>query len=262
MNQKGSSSKVSKEVPFSDGNVTGAVRVEDTVKRSTGPWTPAVHGLLRHLEATGFQGAPRLLGVDERGREVLSYIEGETSPDPRVSFASDEALAEVARLLRSYHDATTGFVPPPDARWRFEVGAPTEGDVICHNDVAPYNTIVREGRPVAFIDWDFAAPAPRVWDIAHALWRFVPFYDDETFGTPSDQARRMRVFCDAYGLLERQGLMDVIARRMWALHESIRCWAEAGDPVFVSMWREGHASGIPGNVAYLQRHRAEFERER
>jgi aminoglycoside phosphotransferase (APT) family kinase protein len=44
--------------------------------------------------------------------------------------------------------------------------------------VGPHNTVYRGGRPVAFIDWDFAAPAPREWDIAYALWRFVPLYDD------------------------------------------------------------------------------------
>lgn len=148
------------ETPFDDDNVTGAVRVGDTVRRRTGPWTPAVHSLLLHLERSGFPGSPRVLGTDERGREVLTYLEGGTSPDPRVSFATDDALSEVARLLRCYHDATVGFTPPEGALWRFAVGAPREGEVICHNDVAPYNTIVRNGKPVAFVDWDFAAPGP------------------------------------------------------------------------------------------------------
>jgi aminoglycoside phosphotransferase (APT) family kinase protein len=162
-----------------------------------------------------------------------------------VNFRTDAALAEVARLLRRYHDAIAGFTPPADAAWRFQVGAPTDGDVICHNDVAPWNTIVADGRPAALIDWDVAAPAPRRWDIAYAVWRFAPLYDDAAFGTPTEQGRRMRVFCDAYGLEDRSRLL----------------WAAAGEPAFVAMWRDGHATGVLADIAYLRRHRTTFAGE-
>jgi hypothetical protein len=52
--------------------LTEVERVGDTIRRGTGPWTPAVHALLRHLEAVGFDAAPRVLGFDEQGREVLA----------------------------------------------------------------------------------------------------------------------------------------------------------------------------------------------
>jgi hypothetical protein len=246
------------EFPFADGNVTGAVQVGATVRRATGPWTPAIHALLQYLERAGFPEAPRVLGIDERGREILTYIAGETYPDPLVNFRTDAALAEVARLLRRYHDAIAGFTPPADAAWRFQVGAPTDGDVICHNDVAPWNTIVADGRPAALIDWDVAAPAPRRWDIAYAVWRFAPLYDDAAFGTPTEQGRRMRVFCDAYGLEDRSRLLDIIERRQRALHDSIAQWAAAGEPAFIAMWRDGHATGVLADIAYLRRHRTTF----
>jgi hypothetical protein len=54
----------------------GVVRVGDTVRRPAGPWTPAVHALLDHLHQVGFEGAPRALGVDERGREILTFVPG------------------------------------------------------------------------------------------------------------------------------------------------------------------------------------------
>jgi phosphotransferase family enzyme len=249
------------EIPFADGNVTGAVRVGATVRRRPGPWTPAVHRLLRHLERVGFEGAPRVLGFDAHGREALTYIPGETSPDPRVSFATDAALAQVAQLLRRLHDATVAFAPPPDAPWRFQVGAPTTGEVVCHNDIAPWNTIVAEGRAVAFVDWDFAAPAPREWDIAHAVWRFVPLCDDPGFGAPAEQARRLRLFCDAYGLTGRGGLLATIARRQRALYDSIAAWAAAGEPAFVASWRRGDAAATLKDSDYLDRYRREFSRE-
>ena len=68
------------ETTFADGNVSAVVRVGNTVRRAPGPWTPAVHALLRHLERAGFLGAPRARGFDERGREVLTFVEGETIP--------------------------------------------------------------------------------------------------------------------------------------------------------------------------------------
>jgi hypothetical protein len=251
---------VEEEMAFADGNVTGAVRVGGTVRRNTGPWTPAIHALLRHLERVGFPGAPHVLGIDGRGREMLTYVEGETDPDPRVSFHSDEALAEAARLLRLYHDATVGFAAPAGAAWRLQVGAPAAGEVICHNDVAPYNTVVAGGRPVAFIDWDFAAPGPREWDIAHALWRFTPLYDGEEFGSPSQQAQRMAAFCDAYGLGDRRNLVATIERRQRVLYESLRTWAAAGDPAFAAMWHEGHGEGVLRDISHIRRHRVEFGR--
>src|SRR5713226_6160740 len=62
-------------------STAGVVRVGDTIHRPTGPWTPTIHAYLRHLRAAGFTSAPDVLGIDERGREVLSYIDGETWGD-------------------------------------------------------------------------------------------------------------------------------------------------------------------------------------
>jgi hypothetical protein len=114
-------------------------------------------------------------------------------------------------------------------------------------------------RPVALIDWDFAAPAPRAWDVAYALWRFVPLYGSVAFGGPAEQARRIRLFCDAYGLAERQGLLEVVERRQQALHDTLVAWGQAGAPAFAAMLRDGHADGIRDDIAYLRRNRALLE---
>ena len=52
-------------------------RVEGTIRRTRGPWSDSTAALLRHLEARGFTAAPRFLGVDELGRDVLSVVPGE-----------------------------------------------------------------------------------------------------------------------------------------------------------------------------------------
>ncbi len=243
------------EIRFADGNVSATVRVGDTVRRRAGPWTPAVHALLLHLEAVGFQGAPRVLGFDPKGRESLTFIPGETAPASLDGHESDETLVGAGRLLRRYHDAARGFQSPSEARWRFTVGAPTTGEVICHNDVAPWNVTFVDGLPSGLIDWDFAAPAPPVWDVAYALWRFVPLYPDERFGAPRERARRITLFCDAYGLDERDDLLDVVARRQRVLYDTVKTWGQAGVPGFVEMWRDGHGDMIERDMGYMERHR-------
>jgi hypothetical protein len=66
------------EIRLDGGNAGGAVRAGDTVRRAAGPWTPSVHALLAHLAGRGFAGSPRPLGVDEQGREVLTFLAGES----------------------------------------------------------------------------------------------------------------------------------------------------------------------------------------
>jgi hypothetical protein len=245
---------MTEEVRFEDGNVSDVVRVGDTVRRERREWTPVVHALLRHLGVVGFAGAPRVLGFDERGREVLTYVEGQTIPASLRGYRSDALLDAVARLLRRYRAATVGFRLPAELEWRFQVGAPASGEIICHNDVAPWNTVLVGERPIAFIDWDFAAPAPRAWDIAYALWRFVPLYSDEErddgFGSPAERARRMALFCDACGLTDRSDVIATIERRQGAIHDTLATWATAGVPGFAD--RVAEAISISGDLADVE----------
>ena len=133
------------EEELGGGGLTPVVRVGETVRRTTGPWTPAVHALLQHLAAAGFDGAPRVEGFDDQGREVLGYVAGEV----RDSYDDDELIA-VAELIRRLHDATTTFQPPDNAAWQRLVGTPQAAEVICHNDLSPSNLVWSDGRPRAF----------------------------------------------------------------------------------------------------------------
>ncbi len=244
------------------GNVAPVYRLGETVRRTVGVWTPAVHALLRHLERAGFAGSPRVLGLDDAGREILSYIEGMVpfAPDVPGEIWTDGALAAAAQLVRRYHDVVSSFTQPRVARWRFCPGAPTAGEIVCHNDLAPWNTVYRDGLPAVFIDWDFAAPAPRLWDVAYAVWRFVPLYYDGAPGTEGDTdvdecARRLRLFCDEYGLTERDTLLDVVQRRQQVMYETVRLWGEAGVAGFAELWQTGHADAPLRDKAFVEANR-------
>ena len=139
------------------GFVTAVVRVGDSVRRPPSPNAAFVHDLLDHLERQGWEGAPRFLGIDAEGREVLSFLDGHVAwaPDQPAEVGSDDSLAGVARLVRQLHDLTAG------------TSLAGAAEVVCHNDLSPRNTVYRDQgrglRPVAFIDWDIAAPATAAW---------------------------------------------------------------------------------------------------
>lgn len=244
------------------GGVNQVVRSGATVRRPAGPWTPAVHALLGHLDARGFGGAPRGHGFDEQGREVLDFVAGEVPGHPPPAYLrSGETLVAVARLLRDYHDATVGFPLDPDAVWYFPPRDPAE--VICHGDVAPYNCVFRDGRPVAFIDFDTAHPGPRVWDVAYAAYRFVPLGDPrhEGAGEVAEQARRLRLFADAYelGEADRRALPGMMAARLEHLVRHMHERAAAGDQAFAGHIARGDDVLYGVDREHLLRHRALFE---
>ncbi|MGH3830163.1 MAG: phosphotransferase enzyme family protein [Pseudonocardiaceae bacterium] len=256
------------EQQLTGGFITSSVtRRGDTVRRTPGPWSPAVHTWLAHLAAYGETLAPHPLGLDEAHRvEVLSYLDG-TVPSGGASppyLWREETLSTVARLIRRFHDASVDFTPPAEARWQPTGAYPDGGEVMCHNDLAPWNTVFIDEHPVGFIDWDLAAPGPRLWDVAFALWHFVPLYGDPS-SDPFDvtvfepRARRTRLFCDAYGLADRGRVVDMVIERQLATRAAIERGANAGEPAYQRLWELGAGDGIRRQIHYAQAHHHELE---
>jgi Ser/Thr protein kinase RdoA (MazF antagonist) len=243
------------------GNLNQAVRVGDTVRRRAGPWKPAVHALLRYLEAAGFE-APRVLGMDDRGREVLGYIPGEAyagaeNPVPdRV--LDEEHLVEAAQLLRRYHDVVADFAPPPDAHWRLT--APTTHELICHNDWSPWNALFRERQLAMMLDWDLAGPGSRLWDVGSAAACWVTLISAAKLFSVAERAQRLRVFCEAYGLEDRSQLLATIRLRTDYVARFIETRARSGEPGFVTLASWNTPALMDNDIAYLEQHRATFER--
>jgi hypothetical protein len=250
-----------REEPFIGGNLSDATRVGDTVRRRAGPWTPAVHALLRFLERAGFE-APRPRGIDERGREMLDYIDGDAHPgwpDPVPDWVmDDDHLAAGARLLRRYHDLVEGFEQPAGARWRLV--APTAREIICHNDWAPWNALFRERRLAVMLDWDLAGPGSRIWDVANSAYCWVPLLSESKGFTIDERARRLRSFCDAYGLSERAPLLGVLRERTLFVGEVIAEQARLGDKGFAKLANWDVPARMKRDAVYLDQHRVVLER--
>ncbi len=210
------------------------VRIGDTVRRPTHPWSPAIHALLRHLEAAGFPYTPRVLGLDEEGREVLTYLEGESGSDGWGKVVDDAGLERFARLLRDYHDAVAGFRPSDELRWFTGETGMGGNEVICHGDFGPWNVVWQGGQPAGILDWDYARPGSRIHDVAYALEYVTPFRDDAEclrllrYPDPPDRRHRLELFAGAYGLTSTSGLVDAVIEVQRDGIEQVRMLADAG----------------------------------
>lgn len=239
---EGAGPSAEEEVVLAGGNLSVVVRVGDTVRRPTGPWTPSVHALLRHLD--GWPGAPRVHGIDARGREILDFVPGAVAWPSLGPLATDEGLARAATLLREYHELVASFVPPAGATWQLaELEADSdpfvggEGKIVCHNDCAAWNLVMGDDR-WALIDWDVCGPRPRIWDVAYAVRGMV------LVAPELDVRRRIEVLSSSYGLdrIERRRLPEVLVARIDSSIGLMRRRGEAGEEPWASMWRSSHRS--------------------
>ena len=260
------------EIPLLGGDMTrGVVRVGGTVRRPVRPHTPAVHALLRHLEAVGFEGAPRVLGVDARNREVLTYLPGVVARRPRAAFVTaDSTLVSLAGLLLRYHEAVAGFEPPAWARWDGELTRLVDGPpgIVCHCDVNLENVIFRPGpdgpRPYALIDFDLARPGTRLVDIVQTLRHWAPIAepaDRDPALKNADAPARIAVFCEAYGLprAERARLVSVASRWLRRSRDTIAQRARMQGGAWIGMLDAGVGERLLRSAVWLERHRPEIE---
>lgn len=211
----------SEEIPLLGGQIThGIVRVGATVRRPQNSNSPFVHKLLHFLEQQGFHEAPRFLGIDEQGREILSYIEGRTLPGSGYKL-SDDLLVKTAGLIRRLHDLTAGS------------SLALDHEIVAHHELGPHNTIFQDDQPVGIIDWDGAAPGTRLRDFANAVWCYV---DVGNQAWPAqEQARRIQLMCDAYGWDDPIALVNDIEAD---IQQALRNHEQAGREGAIRVFRE------------------------
>lgn len=237
------------------------------VHRDLKPQSPIVHRLLNHLASKQCDFSPRFSGI-KNGREVLSFMSGETIDHyPRHNSLEEKKtiIRSSAKLLRKYHDAASSFhFKETDTYFlRYDGSLPKE--VMCHNDFAPYNITFEKGQAIGLIDFDTICPAPRAWDIAYALYRFVPLnqmvYDHSLkeyrkYTNEDGQEYRLAVneFLTAYGYDDSIDLLEVVIERL----ESLICLFEEeckkGNQAFILMKEQGHQAFYKTEVAFIRKY--------
>ncbi|WP_291376336.1 aminoglycoside phosphotransferase family protein [Devosia sp.] len=255
------------EEVLTGGGRTAVSRIGAVVHRQTGPWAPAVHALLRFLEAEGFSGAPRVVGTgfDDTGRETLTFVAG-ASPHPGPWPEGSHFL--LGQMLAEFHDLTRRFKPPPNAIWRDWFGRAL-GDgarLIGHCDLGDWNILAQSGRPIAFIDWEQAGPVDPMVELAQLCWLNAHLFDDdleERLGLAPAKIRagHFQAIADGYGLGQRQRteLVDTMIRL--ALHDTANEAIEArivpdstdSTPLWALAWRARSAAWMDRNRALLSR---------
>jgi Phosphotransferase enzyme family len=233
------------EVPLTGGWVTsGVVRVGETVRRPVADGATFRHALLRHLEDVGFDGAPRLLGLDEEGREILTFIEGSVPSNCGSIVWDDLPLAAAAMLLRAFHDASAGS----------ELAGSNE--IVCHHDFGPWNLVWRDLAsrvrvPVGIIDFDSAAPGQRVDDLGYAIWKHLNLGLIDL--APEEQGRRIGVMVSAYGAAFAGDVLPAIGRAQERMQRTV----EGGT---LGEGRSAALAQLNGERAWLEAHFDELQR--
>lgn len=253
------------EIPLVGGR-SSVTRLGTVIFRQAAPWSATTVALLQHLEREGFEHAPRVIGngFDDQGREMLTYIEGESiHPNPW----DDSALPVLGEMLKKLHIASASFVPPESAVWRpwfgRELGQPS---VIGHCDTGTWNIISRNRSPIAFIDWEEAGPVDPIVELAQACWLNALLFDDdlaEALGLGSVEARghQMRMLLDGYELSRsrRAGIVDLVRdfAILSAANEAIeaKVTPETTDPAALwgVTWRARSAGWLVKHHDILQR---------
>lgn len=188
------------------GSVNTVQRQGDVIVRPTGPWSPAIHDLLKHLARVGFPYAPRLVGVDLDGKkEYLTYIHGEVAMRPWPDYLRTcSGLEQIGTMLRKYHDCVSDFKPQSNSSWRDPEVVWVDGMIVRHGDLGPWNIVWESGRLMGLIDWDMAEPGYPLDDLAQAAWCCIPLRPKERCNDAgidiNDLQNRLDCLCGSYGI--------------------------------------------------------------
>jgi len=227
---------------FLAGNVGGAVLIGDTVRRPTGPWTPAVHALLAHLEPR-LPHIPKVRGLDEQGREVLTYLPGRVVDINRERL-NERQIAAVVGWTRAFHAAVGDFSHPGPWRY-FPLPSPT---IIGHNDIAPYNVCFAGDEVAGVFDWDLAGPTTPLFELAFIAWNCVPLW---TSIGPSAAASRLTVIAATYGGVDPRDILYAVPPRIQAMLDGIPVATAAGDAGMANLMAKGEPEQSRHSLARL-----------
>jgi len=209
------------EIPLDGGNSNnGVVRIGNTVRRETSAASGTVHRLLDTIASAGFSKAPRFLGIDNKNREILSYINGSCTIEPKY-WSDVRYLITAGEILRAFHIASATYVRREDDIWAYEYPDKTMHEVICHNDFAPYNLIADAHEFVAVIDFDTAGPGPRLRDVAYAAYWLVPLSQridsmkSMAVADTMNGSERLKHFCAICGVPADSALLNMVGEVLW-----------------------------------------------
>ncbi len=245
-------------------NAGNVVRIGRRIRRPLPPNSATLHALLLFLRASSDVKAPLPIAIEDQV-EVVEYLPGDVALAPYPEWTNSvTALETLGGLLRRFHDATTRWDIPVAASWSPDLADPAGGPVICHNDVCVENVVFRNGVATALLDFDFAAPGRRVWDVCQTARYWIPLTDPELPAAADrgikDPLDRLRRFVDAYGLDTacRHQFVEVLLEAEHGARRFVEKQVARGVTVFVQVWDEAAIRRFDRKIAWIARHADEI----
>jgi Phosphotransferase enzyme family len=245
--------------PLAGGNVNLVALKGNVVRRKLTPVSPAIHQLLKYLETKNFLWVPRLLDCDDE-YEYFSYFPGKAIFRPWCdAIKTDEFIAQLGKWLKSYHEVVADFRLKGDVHFNWGFTLPEADMIVCHGDLGPWNCIQENGKFQGIIDWDLAHYGYAMDDIAEFAFEFIPFQPNLPEITGEDLSNaslieRLEVFCQAYGNLKPDKILEHIPVYLTRMNADLRKQASLGIEPFVSFVAGGIADKLDRHKAYVLSH--------
>lgn len=220
------------------------VKIGETVHRKLSSNSDYVHKLLLLLEEKKYPYSPRFLGLDDQGREVLTYLNGDIARG-NINW-TNEQLIQVVKMIKSFHDQTEG------------TQLAEEMEVVCHNDLAPWNLVIKDSQPLGFIDFDDAAPGYRINDFVYFLWTFLDLGSNIPI---SIQTKRIRLLFDVYGGLNPENLVDALLETQNKILKKRVALLRNTDTNEEKEFSRRRIESIKAQIKWVEEHRKEIEEE-
>lgn len=264
-----------KEEILSGGALNQVVKIGNTVRRRI-KGHPMLHSYLQFLESAGMSGVPRFIGLDEQGREILTYLPGKTMgpdyPHYHPCLHSDDTIVDMARFMRKLHDISADFLPKAiEAGWENPYNPREDYETICHGDAAIWNFVFVKDKLAGLFDFDQAYPGTRIWDLTTTVFSavgltysvYIPELNTDVDYEPSKHAaerkRRIKLFFDAYGMECPPNFIDVcIQFTQKAVCDDMIKGAAAGDKNHIKCIKEGHLKHYQKIVSHMKEHGHEW----
>ncbi|HHB1651131.1 aminoglycoside phosphotransferase family protein [Bacillus sp. TE8-1] len=246
------------------GRIGKIHKIEETVVRPSNKWTKDVHDFLMFVHDEGADFVPKPYGINEKGEEVLSFLPGNVFHYPLPEeILSDSIIVSTSKLLLQFHKYSERYVLrlTNDEQWMLPASYPIE--VMCHGDFAPYNVTIVNNEATGIIDFDTLHPGSKMWDIAYAIYRWVPFKspnNPDSFGNLNEQIRKAKLFLDTYGVNseDKNSFTRVLIKRLQSLINFMRSEANNGNKDFQLHIEKGHLQLYLHDIEYLKENEKEI----
>lgn len=184
------------EISFSSGeSKQKVVRVGDTVRKEPAENCDFIRKVMIELTNNDFHYSPRYLGMDDKGREIMTYIDGEQMNHTEISF---DLIKQTLVVLRKFHDIFS----------KSELSGGEE--TLLHSDFSPWNLIVKDKKLVGVLDFDDVRPGKRIYDVANVCWTFLDIGSNDSNFTEEEVYKYLPILIDAYGDIETSDFVDAL----------------------------------------------------